>query len=100
MPEISTESDVDAVLGPEGIIGEAIDDFEPRQSQLEMARLISQAIVEGKTYLIEASTGIGKSYAYLVPAFLSDKKTIISTGTKNLQDQLTCRTSYSIKTYP
>ncbi|MFV2032870.1 MAG: ATP-dependent DNA helicase, partial [Gammaproteobacteria bacterium] len=88
MPEISTESDVDAVLGPEGIIGEAIDDFEPRQSQLEMARLISQAIAEGKTYLIEASTGIGKSYAYLVPAFLSDKKTIISTGTKNLQDQL------------
>lgn len=88
MPELTTETDVDAVLGAEGIIGEAIDDFEPRQSQLEMARLIDQAITESKSYLIEASTGIGKSYAYLVPAFLSDKKIIISTGTKNLQDQL------------
>ncbi|MCH8177497.1 MAG: ATP-dependent DNA helicase, partial [Proteobacteria bacterium] len=88
MPNLSTETDVDAILGAEGIIGEAIDDFQPRQSQLEMARLINQAIAESKSYLIEASTGIGKSYAYLVPAFLSDNKIIISTGTKNLQDQL------------
>ena len=88
MPKLSTETDVDAILGSEGIIGEAIDDFQPRQSQLEMARLINQAIAGSKSYLIEASTGIGKSYAYLVPAFLSDKKIIISTGTKNLQDQL------------
>ncbi len=88
MPKLSTETDVDEILGTDGIIGEAIDDFQPRQSQLEMARLINNAIAESKSYLIEASTGIGKSYAYLVPAFLSDKKTIISTGTKNLQDQL------------
>ena len=88
MPKLSSETNVDAILGPDGIIGEAIDDFQPRQSQIEMARLIDQAIADGKSYLLEASTGIGKSYAYLVPAFLSDKKTIISTGTKNLQDQL------------
>ena len=77
MPELSTETNVDTILGPEGTIGEEIDDFQPRQSQLEMARLISQSIAECKSYLVEASTGIGKSYAYLVPAFLSDKKIII-----------------------
>ena len=88
MPTLSTELDVDAVLGAEGAIREQIEDFKPRHSQLAMSHLIDEAIANGESQVIEASTGIGKSFAYLVPVFLSDKKAVISTGTKNLQDQL------------
>lgn len=88
MAKLASELDVDAVLGEDGIISEEIADFRPRQSQLEMARLIADSIEKGESHIIEASTGIGKSFAYLVPVFLSDKKVVISTGTKNLQDQL------------
>ncbi len=88
MAELATELDVEAVLGAGGVIGEWIDDFEPRESQLGMARLIEQAIRLGESRVVEASTGIGKSFAYLVPAFLSDARVVISTGTRNLQDQL------------
>ena len=88
MTELASELDVDAVLGTNGIIREQIADFNPRQSQLEMARLIVDAIDKRQGHIIEASTGIGKSFAYLVPVFLSNKKVVISTGTKNLQDQL------------
>ncbi|MCK5665714.1 MAG: ATP-dependent DNA helicase, partial [Thiotrichaceae bacterium] len=62
--------------------------FQARESQLAMAQLIQKSIAERNCDVIEASTGIGKSFAYLVPAFLSNSKILISTGTKNLQDQL------------
>jgi len=88
MAELATELNVDAVLGHDGIIGEHITDFESRSSQLGMAELISEAIALGESRVIEASTGIGKSFAYLVPAFLCDARVVISTGTRNLQDQL------------
>ena len=88
MAELASELDVDAVLGANGIIREQIADFSARESQLDMARLIAECIEQKTSHVIEASTGIGKSFAYLVPVFLSDKKVIISTGTKNLQDQL------------
>jgi ATP-dependent DNA helicase DinG len=88
MAELANEIDVAAVLGPDGIIGEHINDFESRASQLAMAELIAEAITLGESRVIEASTGIGKSFAYLVPAFLSNKRVVISTGTRNLQDQL------------
>ncbi len=88
MPQLSTELDVAAVLGHDGIIGEHIEGFESRASQLAMAELIAEAIAQGESRIIEASTGIGKSFAYLVPAFLSDARVVISTGTRNLQDQL------------
>ena len=88
MAELASELDVDAVLGKDGIIGDQIADFSPRQSQIDMARLIADAIEKAQGHIIEASTGIGKSFAYLVPVFLSDKKVVISTGTRNLQDQL------------
>jgi ATP-dependent DNA helicase DinG len=88
MAELATELDVEAVLGEDGIIGEHITNFESRASQLSMAELISEAIALGESRVIEASTGIGKSFAYLVPAFLSDARVVISTGTRNLQDQL------------
>ena len=88
MAELASELDVAAVLGPDGIIGEQIDGFESRASQLAMAELIAEAISLGESRVIEASTGIGKSFAYLVPAFLSNSRVVISTGTRNLQDQL------------
>lgn len=88
MGELAGELDVTAVLGRDGLIGEYIDDFEPRDSQLGMAQLIDEAIRLGESRVIEASTGIGKSFAYLVPAFLSKSRVVISTGTRNLQDQL------------
>ncbi|MFA9420034.1 MAG: ATP-dependent DNA helicase [Gammaproteobacteria bacterium] len=88
MSNLASELDVDAVLGAEGAIREQIEDFKPRHSQLAMSHLIAEAIANGESQIIEASTGIGKSFAYLVPVFLSDKKAVISTGTKNLQDQL------------
>jgi ATP-dependent DNA helicase DinG len=88
MPTLSTELDVDAVLGSDGVIREQIRDFKPRQSQLAMSHLIDEAIANCESRVIEASTGIGKSFAYLVPVFLGNKKAVISTGTKNLQDQL------------
>ncbi|UCH40895.1 MAG: ATP-dependent DNA helicase, partial [Gammaproteobacteria bacterium] len=88
MGKLATELDVAAVLGRDGVIGDCIDGFEPRDSQLGMAQLIDEAIALGESRVIEASTGIGKSFAYLVPAFLSDARVVISTGTRNLQDQL------------
>ena len=88
MGKLASELDVDAVLGEGGVIGEYIDEFEPRASQLGMAQLIVEAIALGESRIIEASTGIGKSFAYLVPAFLTDARVLISTGTRNLQDQL------------
>jgi len=88
MGELANELDVAAVLGRDGLIGEHIVDFEPRQSQLGMAALIDEAIGLTESRVIEASTGIGKSFAYLVPAFLSAARVVISTGTRNLQDQL------------
>ncbi len=88
MTKLASDLDVKAVLGVDGIIREQIADFCARDSQLHMAELISDCIEKKQNHIIEASTGIGKSFAYLVPVFLSDKKVVISTGTKNLQDQL------------
>ena len=88
MAKLASELDVQAVLGDDGVIKQYIDGFQARESQLAMAQLIQQSIADKKCQIIEASTGIGKSFAYLVPAFLSNGKILISTGTKNLQDQL------------
>lgn len=88
MAELAGELSVEDVLGADGIIQHAISGFQSRDSQLAMARLIGDCIDKRQHQVIEASTGIGKSFAYLVPAFLSNSKVLISTGTKNLQDQL------------
>lgn len=65
-----------------------LEGFEYRPSQIEMARLIHQAVAHGPHALIEAGTGTGKTLGYLVPIYLSGKKAVISTGTKNLQEQI------------
>ena len=76
------------VLGEEGPFAENIDNFTVRQSQVEMASSIEATISESQTLLAESGTGTGKTFAYLVPALLSGKKTLVSTGTKHLQEQL------------
>lgn len=76
------------VLGSHGLFAQSIDGFKPRQPQMEMADAVGDAIRERSILVAEAGTGTGKTYAYLVPAMLSGERIIISTGTKNLQDQL------------
>src|ERR1700687_4302704 len=62
--------------------------FEFRAGQLEMAEAGESALAEKKHLLVDAGTGTGKTLAYLVPAILSGKRVVVSTGTKNLQEQL------------
>ena len=65
--------------------------YSPREPQLAMARAVAQAIARRETLVVEAGTGVGKTFAYLVPALLSGGRALISTATKNLQDQLFMR---------
>lgn len=62
--------------------------YQPRAAQIEMAEAVAETLAASRTLLVEAGTGTGKTFAYLVPAMLSGRKTVISTGTRNLQDQL------------
>lgn len=71
-----------------GLLAKAIDGFVAREPQRNMARKISESIKNQTSLVVEAGTGTGKTFAYLVPALRSDKKVIISTGSKNLQEQL------------
>ena len=75
-------------LSEEGPLSKLVSDFSPRQQQIELAQAIEKSLQQGESLVCEAGTGTGKTYAYLVPALLSGKKVIISTGTKHLQDQL------------
>jgi ATP-dependent DNA helicase DinG len=85
------DAEIDRLFGAGGPLAPAVGTFKPRQSQTEMAKAIAQAIADQKVLMAEAGTGTGKTFAYLVPALLWGGKTIISTGTKNLQDQLFLR---------
>ena len=71
-----------------GALAGILEGYQPRAAQLEMAEAIAKAIAENQNLIAEAGTGTGKTFAYLIPAILSGKKVVISTGTKNLQDQL------------
>ena len=62
--------------------------YEFRQGQLEMAEAVESALAERRHLIVEAGTGTGKTLAYLIPAILSGKRVVVSTGTKNLQEQL------------
>ncbi|MFC0134672.1 helicase [Massilia eurypsychrophila] len=85
------DADIDRLFSAGGPLAPAVGSFSPRRSQTEMAKAIAQAIFDQKTLIAEAGTGTGKTFAYLVPALLWGGKTIVSTGTKNLQDQLFLR---------
>ena len=79
---------IDHAFSPEGWLSTNIQGFRPRAAQLEMAQAVGRAVKFATPVVVEAGTGTGKTFAYLVPALLSGKKTIVSTGSKNLQDQL------------
>lgn len=70
------------------MVARSHEDFEFRPSQIQMARLIEKAVEEKVPAIIEAGTGTGKTLGYLAPLVLSEKKAVISTGTKNLQEQI------------
>jgi len=71
-----------------GLLAHAIPGFAPRPAQNQMSAAVAQAIHDAGCLLVEAGTGTGKTFAYLVPALDSKKRVIISTGSKALQDQL------------
>ncbi len=79
------------VFAPEGPLASGIPGYRVRAQQVEMAERIAAAIAANRVLVAEAGTGTGKTFAYLVPAMLSGGKVIVSTGTKNLQDQLFAR---------
>ena len=76
------------ILGEHGPFAQRLDNYTVRDAQVKMADAIEKTIAEKQTLLAESGTGTGKTFAYLVPALLSGKKTLVSTGTKHLQEQL------------
>ncbi len=76
------------LLGEQGLFATALDGFRPREGQQALATEIEKVLQDKQVLIAEAGTGIGKTFAYLVPAILSGRKVIISTGTRHLQDQL------------
>lgn len=78
-------------FAPEGALAQAIKGFKPREPQRLMAEAVTEAINFKQELVVEAGTGTGKTYAYLAPALRSQRKVIISTGSKALQDQLYAR---------
>jgi ATP-dependent DNA helicase DinG len=80
--------DIDAVLGPGGLLSRVLPGYEHRPEQLTLAHEVARAFDERRILVAEAGTGTGKTLAYLVPAVLSGRRIVVSTATKNLQDQL------------
>ncbi len=76
------------LLGDDGLFAQQFESFKSRPQQIEMAEKIAQAIEQQSALIVEAGTGTGKTFAYLLPALVSQQKIIVSTGTKTLQDQL------------
>ena len=80
--------DLEDLFGPAGPLQSALPDFKSRWQQLHMAQRVASALEHRETIVVEAGTGTGKTFAYLVPALLSGARVLISTGTRTLQDQL------------
>ncbi|HEX4895541.1 MAG TPA: ATP-dependent DNA helicase [Solimonas sp.] len=80
--------EIAGLLGADGAFVRALPGFAPRQPQQEMAATVGEALSRGESLVVEAGTGTGKTYAYLAPALLSGQRTVVSTGTRTLQDQL------------
>ncbi len=89
MPQVPALSRVvEETFAPDGPLAKAIPDFEPRAGQVQMAAAVASVFERGGILLAEAGTGTGKTLAYLVPAILSRERVLVSTGTKNLQEQI------------
>src|SRR5215469_14781158 len=79
---------IEDVLGPDGLVARSLRGYEHRPAQIAMAKLVNRGLLEHVHVMVEAGTGTGKSFAYLVPALLSGQRVVISTATLALQDQL------------
>ena len=79
---------VSSLFTADGLLAKAIPGFSPRAAQTDMALAVKSALDNQHSLIVEAGTGTGKTFAYLGPALLAEGKAIISTGTKNLQEQL------------
>jgi ATP-dependent DNA helicase DinG len=75
----------------DGPLAQAVEEYRPREGQLQMANAVAEVMEAGGMLVVEAGTGVGKTYAYLVPALLSGLRVLVSTATKALQDQLFSR---------
>ena len=87
-PRADLQAATDAAFGPAAALRGARPDYQRREAQAELAQRIAAAIDTGGSLLAEAGTGIGKTFAYLVPALLARRRVLIATGTRQLQDQL------------
>jgi ATP-dependent DNA helicase DinG len=76
------------IFGQTGALSRVVEGYQPRQQQLDMAEAVARAMQSGGHLVVEAGTGTGKTFGYLVPALLSGQRTVVSTGTRTLQDQL------------
>ena len=85
---MNLESQVLEAFAPEGVLARAAEHFVPRSGQTDMALAVARAIEGAYPLVVEASTGVGKTFSYLVPALLSGERVLLSTATKALQDQL------------
>src|SRR5688572_9822925 len=83
-----SETDITVMFSDAGPLAQSLSGFEPRDGQRQMAAAVAEAIERGGTLLAEAGTGTGKTLAYLIPAILSRQRALVSTGTKNLQEQI------------
>lgn len=83
--------EVESAFALGGVLSRAVEHFVPRREQTEMALAVASAIEGAYPLVVEASTGVGKTFSYLVPALLSGERILLSTATKALQDQLFCR---------
>ena len=82
------EDPVRDAFAPDGVLSRAAEHFRPRSAQTEMALAVARTIRTGGALVVEAGTGVGKTFSYLVPALLSGERVLLSTATKTLQDQL------------
>lgn len=82
---------VDWALSGEGPLARQWPGFQSRRGQTEMAHAVTETLVQGGSLVVEAGTGVGKTFAYLVPVLLSGQRALVSTATKALQDQLFSR---------
>jgi ATP-dependent DNA helicase DinG len=82
---------VAAALGADGPLARAQAGLRPRQGQLDMAQAVARALEADEALVVEAGTGVGKTFAYLVPLLLSGRRALLSTATQALQDQLFAR---------
>lgn len=79
---------LETIFGRQGPLAQTFAEYQLRPAQLEMAQIVERAIGQRQHAIIEAPTGLGKSYAYLIPAILSGKRVIVATANKSLQNQL------------